>query len=150
MIKLKSNKGVTLTMLVIYIIILTLAIGILAMISNYFYANTKYITDSGKYISEFNKFNMYFIEDVKNNSNIYSIKTNEIIFNDGTVYTYKATLDNSIYRNNVKICKNVQFCEFSKTENASDDSKKIIISVRMVLNQSKLFETSTDYVLRYW
>ena len=93
----KSNKGVTLTILIIYVIVLSIVIGVLTNISNNFYANTKYIMDNGKYISEFNKFNMYFIEDVKNNSNIYSITGNEIIFEDGTIYTYKSNPDKGIY-----------------------------------------------------
>ena len=88
----KSNRGVTLTILIIYIIVLVLVIGILTNISNNFYANKDYIMENGKYISEFNKFNMYFVEDAKNNSNIYSISENEIIFADGTIYTFTPAL----------------------------------------------------------
>ena len=63
----KSQKGITLTSLVVYIVVLLIVLGLLSNISKYFYSNTKYITDANKYVSEFNKFNMYFIEDVKNN-----------------------------------------------------------------------------------
>lgn len=146
----KSNRGVTLTILIIYIIVLVLVIGILASISNNFYANKDYILENGKYISEFNKFNMYFVEDVKNNSNIYSITENEIIFADGTIYTFAASPDEAVYRNKVKICKNVKFCEFTKTEEEVNNIKKIIINVKMIIDASEMFETSTDYVLRYW
>lgn len=146
----KSNRGVTLTTLIIYIIVLIIVIGILTTVSNNFYANTKYITDNGKYISEFNKFNMYFIEDVKNNSNIYSITDNEIVFADGTVYNYKSSPDNGIYRNKVKICKNVENCQFTKIEEVVNSVNKIIINVTMILDASEAFETSTDYVLKYW
>lgn len=146
----KSNKGVTLTILIIYIIALLITIGVLTNISRYFYSNTKYISENGKYISEFNKFNMYFIEDVKNNYSIYSIKENEIIFADGTVYTYKSEPDKGIYRNKVKICKNVENCIFTKSEEEVQGVNKITINVAMLLGGSEVFETSTDYILRYW
>ena len=146
----KSNRGVTLTILIIYIIALMLVIGILANISSNFYANKDYILENGKYISEFNKFNMYFVEDVKNNSNIYSMSQNEIIFADGTIYTFTETPDEAVYRNKVKICKNVKFCEFTKLEEEVNNIKKIIINVKMIIDASEMFETSTDYVLKYW
>lgn len=143
----KNNKGVTLTSLIVYIIALIVTIGILSAISRNFYSNVSYITDKGKYISEYNKFNMHFIEDVKNNSDIYSITTNEIILKDGTVYTYKGGQDKSIYRNKVKICRNVELCEFTKRE--TQDGKKII-NVHIYMNESDLLELSTDYILKYW
>lgn len=146
----KSNRGVTLTMLAIYIIALVMVIGILTTISNNFYSNANYIMDNGKYLSEFNKFNMYFIEDVRNNSSIYSISNNEIIFADGTIYTYKESPDKAIYRNKVRICKNVESCDFTKTEEIVNSVNKIIINVTMVLDAKQQLETSTNYVLRYW
>ena len=142
-----NNKGITLTSLIVYIIALTIIIAVLSGISKNFYSNIDYITDKGKYISEYNKFNMYFIEDVKNNSDIYSISSNEIIFKDGTVYSYKANGDNSIYRNKVKICRNVYLCEFTKSQNANN---KNVINVHIYMNEGELLELSTDYVLKYW
>ena len=142
-----NNKGVTLSYLIIYIIALIITIGILSSISKNFYSNVGYIADKGKYISEFNKFNMYFVEDVKNNSDIYNITTNQVIFRDGTVYTYKADDDKSIYRNKVKVCKNVELCEF--TENQNIDGKKII-NVKIYMGGDDLVELSSDYVLKYW
>lgn len=146
----KSNRGVTLTILIIYILALVIVIGILTSISNNFYSNKDYIMENGKYISEFNKFNMHFVEDVKNNSNIYSISKNEIIFADGTIYTFLSEPDNAIYRNKVKICKNVKYCEFTQKEEEVNNIKKIIINVKMVNDATEMFETTTNYVLRYW
>ena len=42
--KLKSNRGVTLTSLVIYIIGLTIVIALMGLISNYFYQNITDVT----------------------------------------------------------------------------------------------------------
>ena len=145
----KEEKGITLLSLIIYVIVLTLVTAMLATISNMFFSNTKYITENGKYISEFNKFNMYFIEDVKKNKTIDTITNNEIIFEDGTTYTYQGGEDNSIYRNKVKICTNISYCEFTKEEKEEATITKTIIKVNMIVDSSKLFEVSNEYVLKY-
>ena len=93
---------------------------------------------------------MYFLEDAKNNKDIYKITDNEIIFEDGTQYVYKAGGDKGIYRNKVKICSNIEYCSFSKKEKAEETVTKNIISVQMIIKSSKLFEVSNEYVLKYW
>lgn len=144
----KSEKGITLASLILYIVVLLVVVGTLSYISTYFYANTSYITDMGKYTVEFNKFNMYFIEDVKNNSNLYSITENKIVFEDGTIYTYS---NGYIYRNKVEICKNVNNCVFNKIEETdSNNFTKQIINVRLSIKDSKKFESENNYVLKYW
>lgn len=146
----KSEKGITLMTLIIYMIVMSLVIAMLALVSDLFYANTNYITENSKYISEYNKFTMYFVEDVKNNKDILQITNNEIVFEDGTVYTYKSSPDNSIYRNKVKICTNIAYCQFDKIEEETDKVIKKILQVHMIIKGSKLFETNNEYVLKYW
>lgn len=146
----KSNRGITLISLIVYMVVLTIVISMLAMVSDLFFNNTNYIMDNGKYISEFNKFNMYFIEDVKNNSKVTSASSDEIIFDDGTIYTYKGDKDKGIYRNKVKICENISLCEFSKKENTVDGFTKNILVVRIAIRGNKLFDTTNEYVLKYW
>lgn len=146
----KEERGVTLISLIIYIIVLMLVVSMLSIVSDMFFSNTKYITDSGKYISEFNKFNMYFIEDVKNNKDMYKVNNHEIIFEDGTIYTYKESPDNGIYRNKVKICSNISFCQFTTTKKEEENITKKLIQVKMLINSSKLFEVGNEYVLKYW
>ena len=145
----KSNKGITLTSLIIYIIVLMLALGVLSVISKFFYRNLDYVESLGDNVSEYNKFNMFFLEDAKKNTNIISISNDnkQIIFGDGTVYTYKGGNDKSIYRNKVKVCRNVETCRFLEKEN---DSNKDIISVQIYMDSTNLIEFSTDYVLKYW
>lgn len=144
----RTEKGITLTSLIIYIILLIFIVSILSAISNYFYANTSYITEMGKYVSEFNKFNMYFVEDVKNNSDIYSIDNTKIVFADGTIYTYA---NGAIYRNKVEICNNIHGCAFEKREETDTNNfVKKILNVKLIIKGSKIFESQNDYVLRYW
>lgn len=108
---LKGEKGITLTSLVIYIIVFVIIIAIMANISNYFYSNIGEIKDSPKYVAEFNKFSMFFIADVKRNTEIVTISEDSLQFADGTKYEYR---DNSIYRNNEEISKYVKSFSFEK------------------------------------
>jgi len=146
----KSEKGITLISLTIYLTAMCLVIAMLATFSNLFYSNTAFLKEESKNMSEYNKFNMYFIEDVKNNKEVSSITNNEIVFEDGTIYTYKASPDNSIYRNKVKICKNIAYCKFTKDEQKVNNTTKKIIDVYMIISGTNLFETSNQYVLKYW
>lgn len=144
----RSEKGITLTYLIIYIILLILVVSTLSIVSTHFYSNTKYLMDNGKYVSEFDKFNMYFIEDVKNNKETYSVDTNKIVFEDGTVYTYS---EKSIYRNKVELCRNIENCTFSKLEETDDNNfTKKIINVKLSIAGENKLETEINYVLKYW
>ena len=80
----KKENGITLMSLIIYIILMLLVVAMLATMSTMFFKNTKIIEDESKYSGEFNKFNMFFIEDVKKSNSVYSINPREIVFLDGT------------------------------------------------------------------
>lgn len=146
----KLEKGITLTSLVLYIILLMLVLSILFLISDYFYKNLNYVADIGKYVANYNKFNMYFIEDVKNNSEIYSItdQGHKLVFIDGTVYTFD---NKSIYRNKSRICENIHDLSFRQSEHTDENNftKKTVI-VEMTIKGSKPLESENEYVLKYW
>ena len=146
----KTQKGVTLLSLILYMIALSIVIAMLGTISQLFFANTQYITENSKYVAEFNKFNMYFIEDVKKNKNTKEVTDNKVTFEDGTVYTYKSSPDNGIYRNEVKICNNIAYCKFTKQTIEVSGVTKHMIQLQMAIQGSHLFETTNEYVLRYW
>lgn len=144
----KSQKGVTLISLVIYIILLTLVLGFLSIVTNSFNRNLEYLGKLGKNMPSFNKFNMYFIEDVKNNKEVYSVLADKIIFADGTVYTYS---NENIYRNKVKICENIPNISFGYREDTDlNDFTKKIITVEMTLNGIDIVTVENEYVLKYW
>ena len=60
----KNEKGITLISLIIYIIVLILVLSLLTYITASFNDNIKILENLGKNMPSFNKFNMYFIEDV--------------------------------------------------------------------------------------
>lgn len=144
----KSEKGITLTALVVYIVVFMIILTIMSTISSYFYRNVSKIKDSDKYIVEYNKFSMFFVNDVKNNKNITSMTSNNLEFEDGTVYTYK---NSSIYRNDKMVAENVKNLEFEELEHTENEFTKKIVKVKAELgNGNESIIREIDYVLKYW
>ena len=162
----KNQKGITLTLLVVYIIVATIIISVIAYMSSNFFSNANIIKDQDKYAVEFNKFNMFFINDVKSNTEA-TVEPTKITFKDnGAVYELKGT---DIYRNDTIIANQIQSVNFSqdtyKVPNTKVDVQKTIIKVHLkigkILNQGQLgkdidekvynmFDKTIEYVLKYW
>lgn len=144
----RAEKGVTLTALVIYMAIFSIILATMATISNYFYRNIRTVNNSPRYISEFNKFAMFFVQDVKNNSDVTSISNNSVTFEDGTIYNLQG---NAIYRNDVKIAQNIKSLVFTKSNYTVNSTSKVIINVNMTIgNNSEETVQNIDFVLKYW
>ncbi len=148
----KSEKGVTLTALVIYILVATLLIGGIAMLSSFFFSNMNLIKNQDQYAPEFNKFNMFFIGDVKNNKTATVTET-KVTFEDGTVYQYNSS-EKAIYRNSTKIAEKVQSVNFTLNEIAPTSSEhnttKYTILVDISIGDKINFHKTIEYTLRYW
>lgn len=143
----KSDKGVTLIALVIYIAVFTIVVSTMALLSSYFYNNMHLIKDDASYVVEYNKFNMFFIQDVKHNSTA-TIVNNVIKFEDGTIYEYKS---NSIYRNDKEIAANVKSATFNmKTYKVENTTKNLILVNLNIGEGEKEYQKEIEYVLRYW
>lgn len=119
----KSQKGVTLIALTVYVIVMALVVGILATITNFFYKNINDTSVEIDPITEYTTFNS-FISDEVNRQNIKVIKCgvntveegnlqDYILFSNGVQYTY-IPKNKGIYRNKVKICRNVDSCSFTE------------------------------------
>ena len=150
----KSEKGITLIVLSIYIIVFSIIIVLLANLSSYIYSNIENINDSSVDISEINKFNMYFISDIKTN-NQADVKTlsdnnqNTIqkIFEDGDVYSYVED-EKSIYKNEQKIARNI---EALNAEGYKKNNKTYIqVSIEIGTKDEANYTKTTNYVLKYW
>jgi len=66
----KSEKGVTILSLTIYLALLTFALVMLAIIRVNFHDNVSLISGNGIYASEFNKLNGFLVQDAKRNYNV--------------------------------------------------------------------------------
>jgi len=146
----KSEKGVTLTALVIYILIATTLISTMAMFSSFFFSNMNIIKDQEKYSPEFNKFSMFFINDIKKNSFATIQDGNkQITLEDGTIYSYKSN-EQAIYRGDTKIAQKVQMLEFTSSEVKVSNTTKQIIKVKISIGDKNEFTKEIEYVLKYW
>lgn len=144
----KSEKGVTLTALAIYITVFILIILIMSFVSNYFFENVGQIKDSPKYVSEFNKFSMFFVADAKRNTTLISCSDTELEFADGTKYIYK---DNAVYRNDEKIAQYFKNFSFKQSEYTQNSFTKTTVIVKAELgNETNKMERQIEFVLKYW
>ena len=139
----KSQKGITLISLTIYVIGMTLAISIITVISSYFYKNvdTK-LTDINP-LTEYIKFNGFFTDEV-NSSNIkYADSKTELYENNNEVvrsyvvfynneqsvqYTF-VKANRGVYRNKVKICSDVESCTFEYNKKNNKDVVTVTIKI---------------------
>ena len=145
----KKQEGITLISLVAYIAVAMIVIGVMAVVSSYFYKNIDWVKDREKHAQEFNKFNMFFIQDVKNNKNV-TVSGNNIKFEDGTEYIFNLD-QKAIYRNGKAIAKNVQAAVFTTTTETIRNTTKNIVNVSIAIgNTGALFTKEIDYVLKYW
>ena len=164
----KNQKGITLLALVIYIIVATIIISTIAFMSSKFYSNVEIIKNEDKYAVEFNKFNMFFINDVKS-YNDAQVEPTKITFENGAVYELKGT---DIYRDDTIIASQIQAVEFTEGEyevvNNDEPEASItkkLINVHLTIgkqitegtSQEKLdkalytrFDKTIEYVLKYW
>ena len=144
----KSERGITLTSLIIYVVITTIAVTAIAAFSSFFVSNMNEVKEQEKYAPEFNKFSMFFIGDVKNNKTA-EVTTNQVTFEDGTVYQYRQN-EKAIYRNSTKITEKVDSFSFSLTEEEVSSTNKQIINVKMSIGGKVNLKSGIDYTLRYW
>ena len=112
----KSQNGVTLTSLIIYVIAMSIIVATVATLTNYFHGNINGILNRTSASKEFTQFNSYFVNEVNNRDNsvleelMNTQGDTKIVFSSGNQFTFAG---NAIYFNKVKICKEVTSCRFS-------------------------------------
>ncbi|MBR1802485.1 MAG: hypothetical protein IJ777_00685 [Clostridia bacterium] len=139
----KSEKGITLTSLVVYIIVATIVIGTMAIMSSSFIKNIKEIHNQQNYAPELNQFAMFFLQDAKNNQTA-TVTENTVTFADKTTYRYEK---NQIYRNDSVVASKVDSASFTLKNKTIHNTEKYIIEVKF---QSEEFNQTMHFVLRYW
>lgn len=103
----KSNKGITLTSLVIYIIGLVIVIALMGNFTGYFYKNLKDVTIKQSAEEQYSKFLSYITKDANSNNLTYvqsGVGNKDCVifkFNDGTEHQY-IFYDENIYYINVE------------------------------------------------
>lgn len=131
----KSEKGLTLISVTVYVIVMALLVGVISIITNYFYKNVNLNTEQENINKQYTKFISYFSEEINTENNkILEINTDNstpgkkisyVIFSTGNQYTFMEE-NQAIYIGQVKIASNVKDCEFISSSDKS-------IEVNMVL-----------------
>lgn len=154
--KQKKEQGVTLVALVLYIILSFTTIVILFNLTNIVNANYVKINSNSISSEDFNKFNVNFVADIKKNENA-SVEDNndsgnvKIVLNpSSTIYQYISE-EKAIYRNKVKIAKNISYFTAATTTL----NHKKVVKVKIATGTSKNideaeFGKTINYVLKYW
>ncbi|MCI8412300.1 MAG: prepilin-type N-terminal cleavage/methylation domain-containing protein [Clostridia bacterium] len=136
----KNEKGVTLISLTVYIIVMAIVVGIVAIISTFFYKNVKNVSQTVDPITEYTKFNSFFTEEINNGDiRILECGNDYIVFDNGIQYTF-IEANKGIYRDKVKICRGIDKCTF---ENKIQNGKNIIEVKFEAKNEKK----TTTYTL---
>lgn len=141
--KLKNNKGVTITSILIYVIALTIVVIIVGRITTYFYTNINLVTGNTVANAEYTKFNSYFTDEINIEGNkvadcgITEDGNYYIIFSvSGNQYTF---LKECIYMNKIKISKDIENCRFEYDINTE------VISVYLKILGKEFYNTYTVY-----
>ncbi len=127
----KSDKGITLISITIYVIVMAIVVGVVAIISTFFYSNMNDTAQDLDPITEYTKFNSFFSDEV-NHSNIKILECgttengqNYIAFDNGVQYTFIPE-NQGIYRNQVKIANGVTNCTFTRNIKNGKDVVEVL------------------------
>ena len=151
----KSEKGVTLMALGIYVIVFIIISGLMVTITNGIMSNISELEEPVEAVVEFNKFSMLFISDVKQNETYTIISQNELQFEDETTYTYKEN-EKAIYRKvkdeeEVRIARYINEISFVEVEDTEVEGKEIIgVNMTIGEDENKTIERNIEFVLKYW
>ena len=155
----RTEKGVTLITVTIYIIVMLIMISIITVLTSYFYKNVDIQSISQNFNQQYTKFNSYFVKEVNKRGNkvvdIQSVsipqdeeenaetntsQQNYIVFSSGNQYTY-IPKNQGIYMNKVKIAQNITGCTFATHK---EENGKTIVTVTILGDN---FERETNYTL---
>lgn len=136
----KSDKGVTLSSVIIYVIVLLVVIGTVSTLTGYLYKNTDELVVSNNSQTQYTRFIQYLTQDT-NSTQISSVTTSsndknsvEILLNNGEIhqYIYSGREINYIITNiegeiekNITLCGNIDECEFEFSSNILNTTIKI-------------------------
>ena len=114
----KKEKGITLVSLVIYVVVMIMVIGVMNSIITSFYNNTDVLKGNVQEVVEFNKFNIYFLKEIKGNGKkVDRVEENYILFLSGNSFSIA---ENAVYYNNIKICNGVKNLRFELEQDTED------------------------------
>lgn len=111
----KQNRGITLTGLSLYVLVLSIAIAVLSTITMYFSNNYEYIESEGVNASQYNRLMSYLIKDSKkDNITVEEIQDYILKLSNGITYSFNSD-EKAVYRDEVRIADNIEECVFTQS-----------------------------------
>lgn len=146
----KSQKGITMASLGVYIVVSIIVVATLATIMANYKNSIKTMDNDAEYLSEYNKFNLYFLEEVKKpenssmeRANSIGTKKNEynsIKFKTGNEFMYKIKEEilylNKSTEEKIKLIKNVKKCTFEFNDIDHEANGKNVIRVNIQIGET--------------
>lgn len=123
----KSNKGITLVSLAVYIVVLCVLLGTMSTIIKYFYSNVNEVTITNDTADKYSRFISYLTNDLNSgsvqgvaaSSSVIGITLSSSIhqytYNDNQL-SYIVT-ENGNTEKQIILCENVRSCVFSYSNN---------------------------------
>lgn len=148
----KSEKGVTLLALTIYMIVLTAVLGMMTVLSNLFYNNVYTLQDTVENAGDFDTLNSCLITDAKANTSVRVDESSKtIVFGNDTTYTYNEE-EETIYRGEFKVASHVKYFNVTSSTKTVDNVEKKILTIKIIIGDStqNLINQTIDYTLKYW
>ena len=127
----KSQKGVTMMSLVVYVASFLAVTGVIATITTFFYNNIGTVNTNIGSNAYYNKLNLFLVNETKKRNNrIINWGDDYIYFNDGYETNRFIYLEGMVYFNKVAICKSVsEFKIIRETSDNGEDSFKVFITI---------------------
>lgn len=108
----KSQNGITMTSLVIYVVCFLIVAGTIGAVTIFFYNNISLLDNEVYSSAEYNKLNMYLVKESEYEGNSFvsfddSGDIYTLTFSNGNIYTFD-TENNLLYFNKICLCEDVQ------------------------------------------
>lgn len=153
----KDKRGVTLTSLTIYIIVLMITLVVLTFVSANFTSQVSEVTEKGKISNEYIRLYSFILNDIKASNNVAEYSDDFVRFDNNVKYSIKyldALKENDrqvrqyeIYRNDILISENLLDAKFDYDEKEN----LFIINLKYVFGKSLIEKTQSFHVGRgYW
>lgn len=136
---LTSNKGITLTSLVIYITVMFVVLATIMRVMTYFRKNMTEAADV-TFETEFEKLNLYLLDETRKSGNkIVEITDGiQITFSSGNKYAYSVEDKTINLNDNIKVCGNVENCLFE--QKVAENGKNVFALTITIKETTKTVE----------
>lgn len=123
----KNERGITLASLVIYVVAMIIAITFMSSVVTNFYNNNSDLSIGMQEILNFNKFNTYFLKEVKKADNAVDKidiegENSYILFKSGNTFYHR---NDKIYYNNIELCDKVKNLKFEFGMSLNDEGQGV-------------------------